>query len=46
MRAEPAPIDAADRWVSVTAYVATLASIALGPLAGLVLSALDGGLLR
>lgn len=46
MRAEPAPGDEAERWASVTAYVAAPASIALGPLAGLVLSALDGGLLR
>jgi NADH-quinone oxidoreductase subunit N len=42
MRAEPEPGDEPERWAAVTAYVAAPVSIALGPLAGLVLTALDG----
>jgi NADH-quinone oxidoreductase subunit N len=46
MRTEPEPGDKAERWASVTAYVAAPASIAVGPLAGLLLNAFEGGLVR
>lgn len=44
MRADPEPTDRADRWSSATAYVAAPLSIAIGPLAGLILTTLQSDL--
>jgi NADH-quinone oxidoreductase subunit N len=46
MRAEAEPGDKPERWAAVTAYLAAPVSIAVGPLAGLLLDAFDGGLVR
>jgi NADH-quinone oxidoreductase subunit N len=44
MRADPVPSDRADRWASATAYVAAPLSVALGPVAGILLAVVQGDL--
>ncbi len=44
-RSEPGTFEQVNRWPAVTAYIAAPVSLAIGPLAGLILTAFEGNLI-